>query len=236
MRWILASFAAAILFAGSAEAAERKLLMAGFKDLLIQDDIEVDLTVGKAPRAVVTGEKRELSRVILERRGAKLVIRLRSKINNAPQRTGGEPLKLTISNYDLENVEIRGNGLLTASALENSGKAKILVVGSGNVNIDHIDADRLVATVVGNGRVTLGGGKVRSGLVEIQGSAEIDASAVAFRDLSITHDGNGSSSANVANAATITNNGRGAISISGKGRCFIRQAGAATIDCPKYGR
>ncbi|MEE9433154.1 MAG: DUF2807 domain-containing protein [Sphingorhabdus sp.] len=231
------AMALCVVFGGmSAHAAERKLLMAGFKNIVVEDDIEVNLTIGKAPRATVTGDKRELSRIILDRRGNTLVVRLRPQAVGNPRRPASEPLRLALSNYALENIELRGNGRINATALKNSGSARIFVLGSGEINIDNMIVDRLVATVIGNGSVKIGGGKVRRGLIEIQGGAEINASAVNFRNLEVTHEGSGTSSATVANAAKINNNGRGSITITGKGSCFIKRAGSAIIDCPKYAR
>jgi len=204
--------------------------------IVVEDDIEVILTIGKAPKAVVTGDKRDISRVILDRRGSKLVVKLREQVNNTQRRPATEPLKLMLSNRDLENIELRGNGRIEASSLKNNGDAKIFVFGNGDISIGNMSALRLTATVIGNGSVAMNGGKVRSGLIELQGNAKIDAAAVTFGDLEVTHQGSGQSSANVTNGTTIHNNGRGSITITGKGSCFIKRAGSATIDCPKYAR
>jgi Putative auto-transporter adhesin, head GIN domain len=217
-----------------ASAAERKLLMAGFKNLVVEDDIEVTLTIGQSPKAQVNGDKAEISRVILERRGNTIVVKLRSTLNNASRRPATEPLRVTISNRDLENIELRGNGRIVATNLKNAGNARIFVFGSGDVTVNDVSALQLTASVIGNGSVTLGGGKVRNGQIELQGNAKIDAAAVTFNNVKITHQGNGTSSANVTDDATIFNSGRGKIIISGKGSCFVKQAGSATIDCPKY--
>ncbi len=226
----------AALLTGTAHAAKRNLLMAGFKDLIVEDDIEVILTIGKSPKAVVTGDKRDISRVILDRRGNTLIVKLRSRANNAQRRPASEPLKLTLSNRDLENIELRGNGRIEASGLKNNGDAKIFIFGNGDVTVGNMSALRLTTTVIGNGSIAMNGGKVRNGLIELQGNAKIDAAAVTFGDLEVTHQGGGQSSANVTNGATIYNDGRGSITITGKGRCFIKRAGSATIDCPKYAR
>ena len=224
----------ATLLTAPAGAAERKLLMAGFKNLVVEDDIEVALTVGQSPKAVVTGDKAEISRVILERRGNTVVVKLRNSLNKANRRPATEPLRVTISNRDLENIELRGNGRIVASNLKNTGNARIFVFGNGDITVTDVSALQLTATVIGNGTVTISGGKVRNGLIELQGNAKIDAAAVTFNNVKITHQGNGTSSANVADDATIHNSGRGAITITGKGSCFVKQAGSATIDCPKY--
>lgn len=219
-----------------AAAAERKLLMAGFKDIVIENDIAVELTIGKSPKAVVSGDKRDLPRVVLQRRGDVLIVQLRSRAADARTRPMTQPLVLKLQNYDLENVTIRGNGRLDTTSLSNSNRARILIQGSGLLNIGTLKADQLVATIVGNGQAKVASGDVRDGLIEIQGGAIVDTGDLLFRDLAVTHQGNGETRATVKNAARITNNGRGRISISGSANCFVKQAGSATIDCPKYGK
>jgi len=226
---LIAAVAAILISAQTADAAERRLLMSGFKDLVIENDIAVELTTGKTPKAIVTGDKKELSRVKLIRRGDALI----NQLSNARRRQG-EPLKLMLQNRSLENITIRGNGELITDSLSNSGEASILVHGGGLVKIGSLKANRLVATVIGNGNVSIDEGAVDAGLIEVQGGAQVDASAVNFNKLDVTHDGNGKTTANVKQAVNIFNNGRGKITITGSANCFIKQAGSAVIDCPKY--
>lgn len=236
-RFILAitTLAALCLSAPQANAAERKLLMSGFKDIVIENDIAVELIVGKSPRAVAIGDRRELPRVLLERRGKALVIKLRRTNINSRRRPVEQPLVVRLQNYDLENVTIRGNGTLTTNILSSNNTARVLISGSGALNVGKLESNRLIATIIGNGNISFADGKVRDGLIEIQGGAIVDAGGVIFDDLDITHQGNGETIATVKRAANISNNGRGRISITGSANCFIKQAGSAVIDCPKYG-
>jgi len=232
----LAMLAGLCLPAAQANAAERKLLMSGFKDIVIEDDIAVELIVGKSPKAVAIGDRRELPRVLLERRGKALVVKLRQSAINSRRRPMDQPLVIKLQNYDLENVIIRGNGTLTTNKLSSNNTARVLISGSGALNVAMLESNRLIATIIGNGNIKFADGSVRDGLIEIQGGAIVDAGGVMFDELDITHQGNGETIATVKRAANITNNGRGRISITGSANCSIKQAGSAVIDCPKYGR
>lgn len=231
---ILAVIAAIIAPSQNAEAAERKLLMSGFKDIIIENDITVELITGKSPKAIVSGDKKDLSRVMLKRRGRVLVVQVRSALANARRRPSEQPLKLSIQNFDLENVTIMGNGRLETTGLSNSGEARILIQGSGELKVGTINARRLTTTIFGNGNIDLGAGNVDKGLIELQGNATVNAENVKFNELGITHQGNGETHANVKHSAKINNSGRGRITINGTANCFIQQAGSAVIDCPKY--
>lgn len=228
-------FTAASLMSGDmAQAAERKLLMPSFKNIVIEDDIAVELTTGKSPKARVIGDKKDISRVFVERQGRTLVVRVKSNRLNDRRRVAREPLKLIMQNHDLHNVTIRGNGSLTANTLTNPRSARILLAGNGELKLDRVKADRLLASVIGNGNIDIGEGQVNRGLLEIQGGGIINAADVRFTDLDITHQGNGKTTANAKRQVSITNNGRGRITVSGKGSCLIEQAGSATINCQNY--
>jgi hypothetical protein len=54
-----------------------------------------------------------------------------------------------------------------------------------------------------------------------------------MRKLRLEHIGNAVSTATVQEGTDIYNRGSGKISIGGKGTCFIKQAGAAAINCAK---
>jgi len=226
--------AVSLQLGGAAHAAERKLLMSSFKNIVIEDDIAVELTTGKSPKARVIGDKKDIPNVSLERRGRTLVVKFKSNRINNRRRGIREPIKLVLQNHDLQNVTIRGNGSLYANTLTNPRSARILLSGNGELKLDQVDADQLTASVIGNGNIAIGEGQVNRGLLEIQGGGIIDAARVRFTDLDVTHQGNGQTTANAKRQVSISNNGRGQITVSGKGSCLIEKAGSATINCQNY--
>ena len=177
---ILVAALLSALIAAPASGAERKLLMAAFKNLVVEDDLEVTLTIGQSPKALVTGDKAEISRVILERRGNTVVVKLRNAQSNSSRRPATEPLRVAISNRDLENIELRGNGRIVASQLKNAGNARIFVFGSGDVTLTDVTALQLTASVIGNGSVTMAGVQTSASAVFTPGKRTLKATSPAM--------------------------------------------------------
>jgi Putative auto-transporter adhesin, head GIN domain len=220
----LASFA-------PAQAAERSYLVGSFEDVIVEGDIIVDLTTGIAPSAKANGDRDRLSALKVERQGSVVRIRMEGLLAN---RVGGEPLRVTLTGRNIGKILLRGNGKIKSTGLT-MPQTRLEIRGSGEIEIASVNSDRLVALLVGAGKLTLGGGKVRDGDVTIDGSPVI-ASAVDMQKLKLFQNGPAKTQFLVDDSAEITNSGTGTISIDGKATCFIRQAGGATINCKKTGK
>ncbi len=217
-----------------AQADERNLLMPGFRDLVIKANIDVELTTGGNPKAVVTGDRKDIERVKLERNGNQMVITLKPQQGTGFRKPSSAPLKLVISNHSLENIDMRGNGNLNASSLDNRDIARINMTGNGNITIASAKAKALNISLLGNGKITIASGSALNGRVQLQGNGAIDVAGLTYNKVTLYQSGEGSSSANVKEAASISSNGNGNITISGKGTCFVKNAGSTTIECAKY--
>lgn len=217
----------------TANAIERKLLIASFENIVVIGDITVVVETGKAPSARASGDRRVLDSLKLERTGTTLRVRLQDVVNNEKGIPFSEPLLVTITNREIRDVVMSGNGQLSVSEIKQIAGSRILINGGGRLTVGRIVADRLAANVVGNGMLEINGGTVRDSRITITGGGEYRADNVATRKLRLEHNGNATSTATVAEAAEIYNSGSGSIKIGGNGTCFIKKAGAATINCAK---
>ncbi len=230
---ILVAFAAILLFIPqTAQAIERKFLVASFDDIEILGDVQVDIITGKSTSAKASGDKYLLDAVKFDRAGGTLRIRLIDPTNNSLRRTVKEPLRITITNRHVRNITLRSNARLNITEVKQSSTSRILMIGSGSIDIAKMQVDALTATLVGNGTLKIGGGTARSTILELEGAPTVDASLFKTKQLRLGQSGTGSSSIDVAEQADINNNGAGKITINGKGTCSIRRAGSATINCP----
>lgn len=221
------------LCSAAADAAQRKILIASFDDIVIDGDMQVTLETGKSPTALATGDRDEIDRVRIDRLGSTLRIQMIQTTTNDRSRAPTEPLRITLTNRHVRNIVLRGNARLDINTVKESGPAKLTLSGSGEIKIGSLTADRFDATLVGNGRVTIGSGAVRISEVAIQGGAIFDAAGLTSRRLTLTHNGNANTTTAVQESAEITNSGSGSIKIGGVGSCFVRIPGQATITCTK---
>ena len=228
---------ALVLFAvaGStpANAIERKLLIASFENIVVVGDITVVVETGKAPSARASGDRRVLDSLKLERTGTTLRVRLQDVVNNEKGIPFTEPLLVTITNREVRDIVMSGNGKLSVSEIKQIDGSRILINGGGELNIGRVLADRFTVNVAGNGKLNVNGGAVRDSRVTITGGGEYQGANLTTRKLRIEHNGNATTLATVTEDAEIFNSGSGSITIGGRGTCFIKKAGAAAINCAK---
>lgn len=233
------SFLIAILMLNSASQAqintpiERKLLVASFENIVVIGDIDVAIVTGKSPSAIANGDKRMLESLKLERVGTTLRVRLQNIINNNRGVPITAPLRLKLTTQDIKDITLSGNGTLKISDVRQQNVARILLSGNGSIDIGKLVADQFTANIIGNGNILLSGGNIGDGRVTIDGSGSFGSAKVTMRKLRLEHIGNAVSTATVEEGTDIYNRGSGKISIGGKGTCFIKQAGAAAINCAK---
>ena len=215
------------------KAIERKLLVGSFENIVVIGDISVSVVTGKAPSAIASGDKRMLESLKLERVGTTLRVRLQDIINNNRGVPITAPLRLTLTTQDIKDVTLSGNGTITISEVKQTNLARMLVAGNGTINVGKLVADQYSAAINGNGKIDLGSGTVRDAKVVIEGAGVFESEKVRTRKLRLEHVGNAISTATVEEGTDIYNRGSGNITIGGKGTCFIKQAGTASINCAK---
>ncbi|MBL0922940.1 MAG: DUF2807 domain-containing protein [Sphingomonadaceae bacterium] len=212
---------------------ERKLLVGSFENIQVIGDIAVNVTTGKAPSAMASGDKRMLESLKLERVGTTLRVRLQDVLNNSKGVPITAPLRVTLTTQEIRDITLSGNGTLAISEVRQQDLVRMLIAGNGSVSIGKLIADQFTANINGNGRIELGGGTIRDGRVTIDGAGGFDGAKAPMRNLRIEHIGNAVSTATVSEDSEIFNRGSGNITIGGKGKCFVRQAGAAAITCAR---
>ncbi|MVZ97674.1 hypothetical protein EUU23_08135 [Sphingorhabdus sp. IMCC26285] len=229
---------AIMMFSGASGAqvnkpVERKLLVASFENIVVIGDINVTILTGKSPSAIASGDKRVLDSLKLERVGTTLRVRLQDIINNNRGVPIVAPLRVVLTTQDIKDITLSGNGVLTITEVRQQNLARILLAGNGTIDIGKLVSNQFTATINGNGKILVGGGRITDARVTIEGAGSFRSEAASIRKLRLEHIGNAVSTATVDEGAEIFNRGSGNISIGGKGTCFIKQAGAAAISCAK---
>ena len=223
----------ALFVASPANAVERKLLIGSFENIVVIGDIDVSVETGKPVSAKASGDRRVLDSLKLERSGTTLRVRVLDLLNNDKRKRITEPLRVTLTTPVLQNVVLSGNGMVNVNSIKQPDAAKILISGNGKVTVNTITSDQFTADINGNGQIDVGGGLVRDARVTIIGAGEYRGAKLQARKLRLEHNGNATSSATVDEGTDIYNRGSGNMTIGGKGTCFIKLAGRATINCAK---
>ncbi len=216
-----------------ASAEQRKLLVGGFNDIVIDGDMRVDIVTGKGPSAKAAGDRWILDLLKLDRVSETLYIRVQQPASDQNTVRIKQPLVITLTNQSIRSIKLRGNAKLTVNNIESDGVARIHLDGGGSVDIGRMKTDKLDVAMSGSGKVTIGTGSARETALEMQGAGIYDAKNLNTRKLRLEQNGNATVFAQVDENATLSNNGSGTITITGNAECFIRRAGSATITCPR---
>jgi Putative auto-transporter adhesin, head GIN domain len=222
----------ALLIVSPAHAAERSFLVGSFEDVIVEGDIIVDLQTGLAPSAKASGDKDRLGSLKIDRQGTIVRIRLQGIGAN---RASTEPLRVALTGRNVKKLVVQGNGKISVNGLDMQ-QTRLEIRGSGEIDVARIKSERLVALLIGAGKLTVAGGTVRDGDVTIDGSPTLVLSGTAMQKLRLNQNGPANSHFQVNDSAEITNSGTGKITIDGTATCFVRKAGGASIDCKKMGK
>jgi hypothetical protein len=224
--------AAMIMGSHSAQAATQKLLIGGFEDVVVEGDMQVNITAGKSISASASGDRKVLERLKTENNAGILKIRLQSPLSADNRIRITQPLIINLSSRNIRNITVKGNARLTVNNVVADGTSKIFIYGGGEIDVGQVKLDKLNVVISGTGKVAIAGGSARETDVQIQGSGYYLAEKMKTRKFELLQNGNGKTSALVEESAIINNDGAGNIVITGNAECLIRRAGLAVIECP----
>ena len=129
----------------------------------------------------------------------------------------------------LERITLTGSGQVQVDRIEAATFAGS-IVGSGKLNVVSLKVDSADFSVAGSGDVTAAGsaGDTR---ISIGGSGSVSAAPLTTRTASISIGGSGDASLNVSEQARISLMSSGDVDISGPGTCSVSRMGSGEVHC-----
>ncbi|MEN2786410.1 GIN domain-containing protein [Sphingomonas qilianensis] len=222
----------ALLLLSLAAPAERQYSVGSFDRLRVDGPFRVVLTTGRSPRATAEGDPRVTDTIDIRVEGSTLVVRagLSGWGEQAMPGRGAAPPLIRLSTGMIRSASLIGGGDVTINGALKGQRIDVMLTGSGSLQARAVDADQLVASAIGAGRLTLGGraAKVR---LSTNGTVELQAGALIAGDLRVRTDGNGTLVAQARYTAEIFPAGVGAITVYGKPACTIRGVPAGRVSC-----
>jgi hypothetical protein len=215
--------------AGPALAAERTYSVTDFDRLDVSGPFVVVVTTGKSPGANANGGREAIDRLTVETVGRTL--RIRPGING----WGGWPGALSVtptikvSVPMLRAANLNGSGSITISKLRGQS-LQIAVIGSGQLNVAQIETDRLFASNLGSGGMTLSG-KAAIATLALKGTGPLNAKDLRVDALELTATGAGDAQISAAKTAKIISTGTGNVDIIGTPACSVTANGAGRVKC-----
>lgn len=223
------SAAAALLFTGSASAAEKRFGLTSFETIEVNADYIIEVTTRAPVSAVATGPSDALDRLSLEARDGRLVIGERKFAGDENRRAPRGAVTIRVNVASLRSATMGGAGSLRIDRMKGN-RVIIGLRGPGTLSVGAIETDRLSVAMIGNGTMTLGG-TAKQGQVTLSGAGMFDAGALAVGALTFDGEGAGEIRLNAVKTAAVTTRGVGKTVVLGKPVCTVRNVGSGSVQC-----
>lgn len=229
MTRILLAVAVLILSAAPAVAVDRRYAVTDFDRVVVEGPYIVRLSTGRSSAAVASGSQAALDRLSIDVNGQTLRIRRnRSYWGGNPGAQEG-PVTVELVTRNLRSARLIGPATLDIEQAEGL-RVDLIVEGSGRLRASSVAADNLSIGLAGSGRLELAG-TAETVNADVQGTGDVDASALRAENATITTTTTGTISLEVVRAANVSAFGLGTIEISGPGACTRRGPNADLIRC-----
>jgi hypothetical protein len=215
--------------AAPATAAERRYSVTDFDRIVVEGPYIVRLGVGRSTSAVASGSQAALDRVSVDVSGQTLRIRRnRSSWGGAPGSQEG-PLTIELVTRNLRSARLIGPASLDIDRAAGL-RVDLIVEGSGRLRAFNVAADNLSLGLAGAGRLEIAGtAEVLN--ADIQGSGDVEASALRAGTATVTVGTTGEVALQVERTATVNAYGVGTVTVAGAAACTVRGPSADLVRC-----
>lgn len=226
----LLTIAALALLAAPAAASERRVTIGATDRLRVEGPYKVTVRTGAASGLTLSGDRAAIDAVDVHSDGGLLAIRSGGALSGGGPAQGREPVVVTVSTPALRGAIVVGAAVVAIGPMAGQ-TVDLSISGSGTLSVAAVDTPRLVAMLIGNGGLTIGGGKAASGRLVGNGGGTIDAATVQVGDLTAHQDGAGAIRAAARFTAQVIDTGLGTISVAGNPRCTVRAPAGGSVTC-----
>ena len=213
-----------------ASAADRTVSVASFTRVRVEGPFVVEVRTGVSPSARASGDRDAVERVDVTQSGDTLIVRP-GGVGWGERPTGAatRPLTIALGTLRLDGVAIGAGAQVRAGAMKGP-RVDLTVTGAGKLSVERVDADQLVATVVGAGALDVAG-KATSARVMVSGPGAIAAPELVAGDLTARVEGVGEIMVGARFTANVTTAGLGKVTVLGAPKCQIRAPAGGSVVC-----
>lgn len=223
-----AAFAALVLLAAPAGAAERNYSVTSFDRIRIDGPYQVTLKTNVAPFAKASGKQASMDGVSIKVEGRTLTVRTNSSAGwGGYPGEGRGPVTISLGTHDLGAAFINGPGALTIDRVKGLS-FEIAIQGSGMARIDAVNIDQLRIGLSGSASARLAG-KALKMTATVRGASTLDAEGLAVKDAVIGAEGPATVRAVVSGTAKVDALGLASVMLVGAPSCTVKAQGSSTV-------
>ena len=214
--------------ADTSPAGTRDFALTGFAGVEVAGPDDVNIRRGDAFSIQARGPQAELDTLDVRVDGQTLYIgRKREGFSLGGRHKGVE---FTITLPALRAVKLTGSGSIEADRVDGD-KVDAAVTGSGDLKIGTLTAKAVDMRVSGSGDIEIDGGSVDNADIGVTGSGDVDADGLTINAVDISITGSGSVDARATGKADIGIMGSGDVTLTGGATCSTRKVGSGTVTC-----
>ena len=223
-----ATFAALVLLAAPAGAAERNYSVTSFDRIRIDGPYQVSLKTNVAPFAKASGTQASLDGVSIKVEGRTLIVRTDSSGGwGGYPGEGRGPVTITLGTHDLATAWVNGAGALNVDKVKGLN-FELAIQGSGVARIDEVNVDQMRLGLSGSASARLAG-KALKLTATVRGTSSLDAEGLAVKDAVIGAEGPSTVKAVVSGTAKVDALGLASVTLAGSPSCTVKSQGSATV-------
>ncbi len=225
----LAAAALLLLGPGPVAAETQRLGLTAFDRVSISGNVAVRIVDDHRLFAVAEGERDALDALDVSVSNGTLSIRPRSQGRFGATRRNAGPVTVEVHAQNLRFLSVNGGATATVERLRGAS-VQVMLNGSGAITIAAIASPNVTMRLEGSGRITAAGAtqQLTAGAT---GAGGIDASALRAERLRVVVGGTGTSQFNAVRGADVLTSGDASLTVAGRARCTVRNAGRGTVEC-----
>ena len=190
-------------------AAQKERKVSHFTELEVSSAFKVVLTQGNTEKLVIESGDIDMSQIITEVKGSKLIIRLKNSTFSRQNRD----IRIYITFTTLTDIDVSGAVELKGTNTMNFNDLKVEGSGASSINLN-ISAKKLNLELSGASTAVLAG-QTGSFDIEISGASKLDAFDVKAKICNIDVSGASSAKVNVADKLKVEGSGASNVQYSG---------------------
>lgn len=201
----------------------------GFTGITVRNQAKVILRQAAAFSVSARADDELISKLVVEVRDEKLIIRFPVKSLFETIRYRGE-LVVTISMPVIKELNVAGPGSITGDGPVSSPYLQCYVSGTGSMLLDNLSAEKITAGLYGSGNLRLAGESLVSELkVVVSGSGKVNSTGLKTSSANITVSGSGSCEVLAQDKLTCRIAGSGRILYAGNPEVSSTIVGSGTV-------
>jgi hypothetical protein len=203
--------------------------LTGFTEVEVTGPDDVTIRQGGAFSITAKGPKAEVEELEIKLDGPTLSVG-RKREGFSFRRGDHDGVQIAITMPRLNTVRLTGSGSVDADAVDGD-KVEAALTGSGDLKIAKLTGKSADLTVSGSGDIGIAGGAITSGEIGVTGSGDVDAGGLVAQTLDISVTGSGNVGAQATGKADIRILGSGDVDLTGGATCSTKTMGSGTATC-----